>query len=132
MAKHPVVIGLNVCREIIANLGTGSVSLVDCVRKVRVDAIPSPSQPFTVSCLLADGVGDMTVTLFVTHLSTSHTLVNKSWKIRFSDPLEERWLHIKLKALMFPLAGKYEFLLLMDGEWLASKTVYILPEKETP
>jgi hypothetical protein len=130
MNQQPVLVGLKVCKDVIVDKKTGNVTLVNCFHKLRVQKTPTPGQDYTICCVHADGVGEMTLTLKVSDLQTAKTVLMRSWPIRLARSLDERWLYVGLKRFVFPRAGRFEFLLLIDGEWFAQSTVTVLTEGE--
>ena len=126
MVKRPVVVGLTVCREVIIDEDTHHKTLVNCVSEVYVEDFPADPRDYTVCCILADGLGEMDVTLEVTDLSTKEDVYQQAWTISLTDSLREQWLFITARNLIFPAPARYEFVLRINGEWFAHNTVTLL------
>jgi hypothetical protein len=125
MVKRPVVVGLTICKEVIV-AKDGHDATLNCIRAVRVDNFPTPPRDYTVSCIVADGLGEFDLTLEVGKLSADDYLYRRTWTISLTDVVREEWLLVTAEKLAFPEAGRYEFVLRIDGEWLAHNTLTLL------
>lgn len=70
------------------------------------------------------------MTLVVSRLDTMEDVFERRWPMKFSDPLRDVRLLLRLSALSFPAPGRYQFTLLADGEWVAQMAVQVVAEQE--
>jgi hypothetical protein len=128
MPQQPVVVGLIVCKDVIIDEPTRHVTPVNCVHQLRVRGTPTHPEDYSVCCILTDGDGEITFTLHVTDLSAEEDINTRSWRMLLTKSLDENWLLVKLREFVFPNPGRFEFLLLANGQWLARNTITILDE----
>lgn len=125
---QPLLVGLKVCREVIIDKASDYITLVNCIREIRVADAPTPPDDYTVCCVLGSGRGPTELTLEVSEvsdLSASDELLSHSWSITLNH-LEQSWVYMNLRSFSFPSFGQFEFLLLVNGEWFADCTIYVL------
>ena len=130
MSQRPVVVGLNVCKDVIVDRTTGHVTLVNRVQRVRSASFPTRPEDYKVCCFVADGHGETAFSLEVSELSTGESLYFRHWRISVPKTLSEQWLLVTVKDIVFPRPGRYEFLLQAQGEWFASSAITILGRGE--
>jgi hypothetical protein len=126
MIQRPNAVGLLLCKETIVEAHTRNLTLVNTFRRIVVDSFPSAPQRLTVHALLTDGLGTMTLALQVSRLDTLNDIYEQSRSLTFTDPLLEQYLLVRTSRLSFPVAGRYEFRLLADGQPVAQCVLDVL------
>ena len=121
MIPPPIALGLTLCEKVIVEEGTKNVTLVNTFTTMFVDEFPSPAQRFAVYAALTNGLGDATIELVLTHLETDNEIHARRMPLRFSDKLAEVRILYRMSEISFPEPGKYQFSLLVDGDWIAQR-----------
>ncbi len=130
MDPLPVVRGLTICEKVIVEEGTKNVTLVSTFTKLVVGEFPSPPQRFAVYTVLTEGEGAGTIDLVVTQLETSEKVFEGSLPVRFSDRLTELRILFRVTTCIFPEPGTYQITLLLDGEWLAQRSLRVVEREQ--
>jgi hypothetical protein len=130
MVPPPVVLGLSICEKVIVEEGTRNVTLVSTFTKLVVGEFPSPSQKFAVYTVLTEGEGEGTIDLVVTQLETSEKVFEGSLPVRFTDRLMELRILFRVMTCVFPEPGMYQITLLLDGEWLAQRSLRVVEREQ--
>ncbi len=131
MIQRPAATGLAVCEQVIVEEKTHNITLVNCLTRLRVKAVPSEPQRFIVYAWLTDGLGDGQIRLEVVRPDTLDELLTRDLPATFSDPLQEVRVLFR-GSLSFPVEGRYQVRLLADGDIIAQRTVQVFVKKETP
>ncbi|HTU93849.1 MAG TPA: hypothetical protein VMF69_27460 [Gemmataceae bacterium] len=131
MIQPPVAIGLIVCEKVIVEEKTHNVTLVNCLARLRVQEIPSEPHRLIIHAWLTDGIGDGTLRLELLHPDTLEEIMTWDSELSFSNPLQEARAVFE-EELSFPVEGRYQFNLLVDGKFLSQRTFDVSVEKETP
>lgn len=114
----PTVLGVTLCEKVIVEEGTRTVTLVSCFTKLAVEAFPSPPQQSSVFATLTDGLGNGTIEVVATRLETDEVIRSRRIAIQFPERLTVVRLMAQMSGFSFPAPGRYQFSILMDGEWL--------------
>ncbi len=130
MTPLPMVLGLTVCEKVIVEEGTKNVSLVSTFTKLFVEEFPSPPQRFAIYTVLTNAVGDATIELTVTRLDSDEEVYSLRRPLRFPDRLAEVRVLYRLREVMFPAAGWYQFTLYLDGEWLTQRRLQVVERQQ--
>jgi hypothetical protein len=123
--QQPVAVGLTVCEKLIVEERTRNVTLVNCFTGLKVREVPSPPLNLTVYASLTDGMGERTVSVLLLRLDTLEDVFAQDQPVVFSDPLQEVRIVFRFAQLTFPVAGRYQFSLLADGELVAQRVVRV-------
>ncbi len=129
MIQRPNAVGLLLCQQAIVEEHTRNLTLVNTFRHLVLDSFPSESRQITIHALLTDGLGPMTLNLIVSRLDTMDEIYQKTGRVTFTNPLQERFLLIQTSRLSFPGPGRYEFRLLADGESIAQCVLEVLQRR---
>jgi len=121
----PVVRGLYVCEVLEKHPVTGNFTLHNCFRAIKVP-LPGTPRPFYVVAYLADGAGEVGCRTEITRPDTLTTIFKSDAVIRFSHPLEEQRLVVKVECA-FPVAGSYDIILWLNGELAALSPLAVKP-----
>ena len=71
---------------------------------------------FIVYAVLTDGHGEVTLDVVIRHLGELEEVYRRSKTLRFTDPLLEVRMTLRVTRCSFPVAGAYEVVLFADGE----------------
>ena len=93
-------------------------------------SFPATSDRFTVFALLSDGLGDWPMALTIARPDTLEDIYRRSWTARFTNPLSERRLMIRLRDFTWPIAGRYAVILWADEQEMAQATVELYQREE--
>jgi hypothetical protein len=63
--------------------------------------------------------------LVVNRLDTGATIYEQRFPIRFPDPLLVVNINIRVRGIRFPVPGRYEFLLYVDSDAVAQRTLRV-------
>jgi hypothetical protein len=132
MFPLPSVVGLALCEKIMVEEGTRSVSLIGCFVKISATTFPSPPKRFDVHAALTGGLGEGTIDLLVTQLETGQAIYSGRRPVGFPDRLTTVWMNLRLKGLSFPAPARYQFTLLLDGEWLTQTVLDVIHREKNP
>jgi hypothetical protein len=89
-----------------------------------VEGFPARAR-FDAFAALTDGLGTGIIDLVVRQLETDAELTAQSRELTFPDPLHVVNMRFRFRELSFPAAGSYLFVLLVDGEEIATRRVRV-------
>jgi hypothetical protein len=121
MVPAPTAIGLILCEKIIVEEGTRRLTLVNSFTKRVVPAFPSPPQSFLVFAALIGGIGDATMKVKIERLDSLEEVYSRSRVVHFQGRLTELQTTLQVDNCRFPVFGKYQITLLVDGDWVAHR-----------
>ena len=130
MIQPPVAVALTVCEQFIVEDKTHNVTLVNCLTRLRVRAVPSEPHRLVVYARLRDGIGKGKIRLEILRPDTLDELLIQEYPANFADPLQEFRAVFRI-VLSFPMEGRYQVNLLVDGESIAQRTLQVFVRKET-
>ncbi len=125
MHPKPIVVGLSLCDHVIVEERTKKVSLIGTFTGLGAPEFPAHVPPFSVFAVLTDGQGSATMELLVTHMETNEEMSAHQGVLNFPDKVTEVMYHLRLRWFVFPMAGTYQFTLLLDSEWLAQRRLRV-------
>ena len=129
----PVVKGVYVCDDVLADPASGKVSLLNAFDAVR----PSSAFPFvlgkmTVVVALRGGRGPSRVRVDVVNLSTGSLVFRtRDRDLTFLTPLMRVYARFRLENVRFAVQGRYAVEVFIDGEFLDDEVVTVLPFVES-
>ncbi len=130
MIKRPVAIDLIVCEQMIVEEKTHNVTLVNCLKRLKVRKVPSEPQRLVLFALLTDGLGAGEFRLTVSRPDTLEEILRRETRATFPDSLQ----HVRVffrASLSFPIEGRYQIDLLADEEAIASRIFEVSVTEET-
>ena len=130
MTPIPIALGLTLCEKVIVEEGTRNVTLMSTFTKLRAWEFPSPPRQFDVYVVLTDGLGDGIIDLVGTRLETDERIYSLSMPVHFPDRRMEVRLRLRINGCSFPEPGRYQFTLLIDGEWIAHRELQVVAAEE--
>jgi hypothetical protein len=125
MVPPPVALSLLLCERVIVDHATKQPSLISVFTGLAVDGFPSPEQRFCLFVPLTSGRGEGTLKLVVNRLDTGEPVYEQQHLIRFPNPLAVVNVTLRLRAIRFPVPGRYEFVLFADSDLVAQRTLHV-------
>lgn len=119
MTPPPIALGLSLCNLVIIDQDTRNPSLVGLFTGLEVERFPSDPQRFSVFAALSNGRGKGKIELVSTRLDTDEAIYSKTGEVSFPDPLKVVNVRFRIRNIVFPDRGNYEFVLLVDGDMIA-------------
>jgi hypothetical protein len=116
MAQRPTARGLFLCDQAVVEEGTRNFTLVNCFRRKGARHDPPEPLHFAVVAFLIGGRGKVKLELVFDRLDTGDEIHRWETEGRFTDPLREFRLLVRMHGFIFPACGAYEVTLLADGE----------------
>ena len=114
-----MALGLSLCNLVIVDQDTRMPSLVGLFTGLEVDRFPSDPQRFSVFAALSSGRGNGKIELVSTWLNTDEPIYSKTGVVSFPDPLTVVNAIFRVRTIVFPEPGNYEFALFVDGDMIA-------------
>ena len=130
MTPAPMVLGLSLCNYVIIEERTRNASLIGAFTGLSLPEFPARPLPFSVFAVLTGGQGDATVEVAVTRLDTGEEVYSYQNMLRFPEKLTEVRFLLHIQQLLFPVPGSYDFTLLVDGQWVASRRLRVYQREE--
>ncbi len=125
MTPPPVAVGLILCDQVIFDLQTRNPSPINIFSGLTVDEFPSEDKKCSVFAALTNGRGNGTIRLVVTSLDSGDVIYEQEDLIRFSHPLVVMNVHVRIRGIRFPVEGRYEFVLYVDSDPVAQRTLRV-------
>jgi hypothetical protein len=132
MVPTPVAVGLTFCEKLIVEEATRNLSMVNCFSQVRATSFPHLSAPFFVVAALTNSQGTGTIELALTRLETDELIQRWQYPIQFPDRFAVVRVRFRISDCSFPAPGRYQFTLLVDGEWAAQRDMKIVQPESQP
>jgi hypothetical protein len=129
MAVSPVVKGVYVCDDVLADPTSGKVSLLNVFITVRpTTAFPFELEKLCVLLNLRGGRGDAKVRVEVMRAATDAVIFRTTDRtVRFFDPLVSVYTRFRLERLRFPAPGRYVVEVYSGSELLDDEMITVLP-----
>ena len=131
MIPMPQSLGLTLCDSIIVEEGTAKVSLVGTFTRLGFESFPSKPKDFCAFVALSGSTGDGIIELVVTDLETDEDIRSERLSVHFLDKLTEVQVIFRLEEWSFPAPGWYQFVTLIDGEWVAHRRLEVYLAEES-
>jgi hypothetical protein len=125
MSIRPVARGLFVCEQVQNPPNSKNFTLVNCFNGLRVPKFPSPPTDFNVFAVLTGGLGAVKMWLMVSRLQDNQVIYSREFRVEFVDRVAEARFSLRLKNMVFPVAGQYVVELLADREWVAQTVINV-------
>jgi hypothetical protein len=114
------------CEKVIVEEESKNVTLVNCFSKLTVPHCPSPVVPLIVFAVLSDGQGKGTIELLLKPLQGEQVIGRWQAPVQLPDRSAEARVRFGIRDLSFPAPGKYQFTMLVDGEWIAQRNIEVI------
>lgn len=129
MVPIPIALGLTLCDRVMIEEGNRNITLVSCFTRLSFPVFPAPAVSFVAFAPMVGSQGTGNLQLALTRLENDETL--RHWQAPVSFP--NRFLEVRVRFtilnFVFPAPGRYQFTLLVDGEWAAQRDLLVLAEK---
>jgi hypothetical protein len=125
MTPPPVALSLMLCEQIIVDHQTRNTSPINIFTGLAVEGFPSSPQRFSAFATLTNGRGEGIIKLVANRLDTGEQIYEQEYSLRFPDPLLVVNVNLRVRTISFPVAGRYEFVLLVDNEPIAQRTLRV-------
>jgi hypothetical protein len=126
MSQRPVAVALLLCEQVIVDDRTKRLTPVNCFSRWFIAGPLSEQQSFHAVAVLTSGHGTVPGALMIDRLDTGETIVQREFRLRFADPVEQYSCLLPLRRVKFPVGGVYQATLLMDGDSIASTRFSVL------
>jgi hypothetical protein len=121
-APRPEVKAFLLCDYVLQEAGTNKKSLIGIFEQVNSPQFPFRHGRMSVYANLSDAHGEYDLGLKLVRLRDGKPLLEaKGLKIQVADPLQVSEVGINLEGIVFEEAGKYEFALYANEQFLQSK-----------
>lgn len=130
MTPAPTAIGLFLCEQVIVDRHTGSPSPINVFTGMAVERFPSEPRRLSVFAALTDGLGSGTMAFMGNRLDTGDRFFARQYPIHFPDRGVVVNIHLRIRELLFPVAGWYEFQLLVDGDLVGQRKLKVYQTRE--
>jgi hypothetical protein len=118
----PEVKAFLLCDYVLHEAGTNKKSLIGIFEQVNSPRFPFRHGKMSVYANLADAHGAYEMTLRLVRLRDGKILLEaKGMRVQVGDPLQVSELGVNLEGIVFEEAGKYEFALYGNEQFLQSK-----------
>jgi hypothetical protein len=132
MPQTPTAVSLMLCDQVVFEQGTQKPYLLGVFTGVAVDAFPTAPQRFDIFAALTDGLGEVTITLSVIHLETDEEIYSQQMTLQFPDPLRVVHFRLRVRQLVYEVAGTYLFALAVGDDEIAARRVRVYQIGEVP
>jgi hypothetical protein len=130
---QPKCKALLLCARAVTDPGTGTTDLSGVFDTVFTRRLPRATPPFTAFANLTDGHGDYRLAVEVYDLADG-ALVGRADGplVSFPDRFSRQNHFIRLPPLTLPHAGRYDFVLLADGQEVKRQTFRVVQKGGAP
>lgn len=132
MTPPPVPLGLALCNLVIIDQHSRMPSLIGMFTGLEVDRFPSDPQRFSVFAALTDGLGNGRIEWVALRLETGEQVYAQNGTIDSPDRLKVVNVNFRVRGIIFPAPGSYEFAVLVDGDVIARRRVRIYEPRKLP
>ena len=132
---QPVVKAFLVCDQVIHDAQTGKKSLIGVFHELRADRFPAVHPTLWIYANLTNARGKYKIEIQMVDVERNNVLGKGTPpEIEIPGPLQTTEISAQLRNVALPAPGTYEFLLMVNGELLATKAVRVsaLRAKPTP
>ena len=125
MTPDPTALALILCEQVIVDQQSQNPSPINIFTGMAVDTFPSPPQRLSVFAALTDTQGAGRVELRCLRLDTGDQFYSQQYPIEFPDRSTVVNVHIRVRKIRFPVAGVYEFVLLVDDHLIGQRRLRV-------
>jgi hypothetical protein len=126
MIQIPNAVGITLCREVIVEEGTKNVTLVNIFMRLTAKSFPCTLRSAVAYAVLTDGLGKMRISFVIARPDTLQRIMTHPGDLTFTDPLVEQRIFARLRPVEFPVAGRYQVMLLANDELVTQCTLQIV------
>jgi hypothetical protein len=125
MTPPPVALGLMLCEQVLVDHRTRNPTPISISTGLAVSSFPSEPQRFSLFAALTNGRGDAILRLIASRLDTGEPIYEYEHPLQIRDPLLIVNASIRLRRIVVPAPGLYEFVLLIDKDPIAQRTLRV-------
>jgi hypothetical protein len=129
MTPDPTALALMLCEQVIVDQQSQNPSPINIFTGLAVDGFPSSPQRLSVFAALTDSQGSGNMELRCLRLDTGEQFYAQHYLVEFPDRATIVNVHIRLRNIRFPVAGSYDFVLVIDNHWIAQRRLRVYAEK---
>jgi len=118
------------CDQVIVDKDTDKPSLVGVFTGLSVNDFDEP-QRFSAFVTLTNGRGNATLELVCNRLDTGEPIYRQKYAIVFPDPLAVVNVNIRIRAIVFPEPGWYDFEMWVNGEIVGRRRIRVYQRKSS-
>ena len=120
----PVSVGLMLCDQVIVDKDTIKPSLIGVFTGLAVQDFAEP-QRFSIFLALTNARGTTSVELVCNRLDDGVAIYRQRFMVDFPDPLSVVNVNIRVRSIVFPEAGWYDFEASVSGELIAQRKIRV-------
>jgi hypothetical protein len=121
---NPVAVALMLCDQVIVDKDTNKPCLIGIFTGLAVQDFHEP-QRFSAFATLTNGRGHVEVELAGYRLENGDQIYRQVYSVFFPDPLKVVNLNIRVRTVVFPAAGWYDFTLSVRGEPISQRRIHV-------
>jgi hypothetical protein len=125
MTPPPIALGLFLCDMVITDQRTRCPTPINIFTGLAVEGFPSDNAKLSIFAALTDAKGHGIIALEVIRLDTGARIYLQQFPIDFPDRQAVVNVNIRVRRLSFPVEGLYDFLLGIDEELIAQRTLRV-------
>ena len=118
------------CDTIIEDRNTGKKSLIGLFSQIQAPKIPCIHQSMMLLVSLTSGQGRYPCEVVCEHPDLPRPVFHVECSLKFENPFQVVDLVYQLKAVRFPLPGKYWLKVNIDGVSVMMRPLMVLPKKQ--
>jgi hypothetical protein len=128
MIPAPTIAGLHVCHDVTINLDRREITLTRGFRNLVTPVHPALTKPFWAFAEIYGPLGEGSLQLIISTLDVPEVVYDFRHKIEFKDRLSPVYLNLHMGHCRFPRAGKYEMMVIVDGDIIAQRVFVVIVE----
>ena len=125
MTPDPTALALILCEQVIVDQPSQNPAPINIFTGMAVDEFPSLPQRLSVFAALTVSRGSGRLKLQCFRLDTGELFYSQQYPIEFPDRATVVNVHVRVRSIRFPVAGVYEFVLLVDDHLIAQRRLRV-------
>jgi uncharacterized protein DUF6941 len=125
MTPDPTALALIICEQVIVDYNSRNPSPISIFSGLAVERFPSDPQRFSVFAALTDADRTGRLELRCIRLDTGDQIYAQQYPIDFPDRATVVNVNIRVRNIRFPIAGTFDFLLLVDQHLIAQRRLRV-------
>jgi hypothetical protein len=126
LQDNPVAVGLMLCDQVIVDKDTNKPCLIGIFTGLAVQDFHE-AQRFSAFVALTNGRGQVNVELVGLRLDNGEQIYKQTYSVLFPDPLKVVNLNIRVRSIVFPAPGWYDFVIRVRGEPVSQRRIHVYP-----
>jgi len=121
-------LALILCDTIIEDRATGKKSLIGLFSQIHAPKLPCIHQSMMMLVSVTGGQGAYPCEIVCEHPQLEQPVFKLDCALKFENPFQVLDMVFQLKAVRFPLAGKYEIKVIIDGVPELIRPLMVMPK----